>query len=197
MKLICQGCNTRWTGADTFIGKSHAICKAKGTWREVTAEDFTAKVSVATATPLDKRFETEKEKVNAFTLNWHSLLWDRKGLLGWAVAAVDGYRDAFVELIPNYGDRLLTVLEPRLAQEISEGKTFVLDPIATVELLLKQLGRHQSNHIPPDLVEHLLEAQKLLAQMREGFTPPKEWTTHVEQIDIVNSVTPFFLKEEE
>jgi hypothetical protein len=200
VKLICDGCGVKWGGDPKYIDTVHTVCKVKGSkWRQATAADFEqAKVAAVKAlkpqSEADK-FATEKTVTNAYTLNWHSLVWNKGGIKGWAVVGVEGYRDVFAELKPHYADRLYTVIEDVLRKEVQQGKTFVLDPIGVVELLLHQLSRHPAENVPPELCEHLLEAQRLLVQMRDGFTPPATWTTHTEAIDTTNSVTSFFMED--
>lgn len=195
MKLSCIGCGAVWyNGTEVDKGKPHSICKQKGVWGDFQPPTQKIQKTSKAAVGVNK-FETSKVATNTFVVNWHTLLWNRRGLYGWAVAAVSGYRDVFVELIPNYTNRLYTVLDARLKHEIQHGDTFVLDPVGVIELLLHQLSRHPEGNIPKELVNHLLEAQRLLVQVKEGFTPPLEWTTHEEEVENINVVQPFFLEE--
>lgn len=60
--------------------------------------------------------------------------------------------------------------------------------------IIHQLSRHPEGNIPLQLTEHLLEAQRLLVEVKTGFVAPAEWTMHTEQVENVNSVQPFFLE---
>jgi len=136
-----------------------------------------------------ERYVGEVKKANHFIPNWHSLIWNRMGIKGYAVAAVEGYHDVFVQMVPHYSERLLEVIEERLRDEVKEGVAFIADPVGVIELVLHQLSRHPEGTIPTELVEHLLAAQQLLNTVKEGFTPPAMWTTHTE---IVGDSPEFF-----
>jgi len=194
-KLQCDKCGRTWHGPEDKIGSRHTECKQKGTWQiegSTTVRELAHPVPQKPKPTKQRlpsqpdgvdRFATEVRKQNQYVVNWHFLVWNRLGLKGWAVAGVQGYRDVFVEMVPDYSSRLYSVLEPRLAHEIQEGVTFVTDPIGVIELVLRQLSRHESENVPEGLAEHLLQAQKLLALMKDGFTPPLEWTHHNEVKD--------------
>jgi len=213
VKLECTSCHRNWYGPGEKVGSKHAECKGtegKGTW-QLSLEESKPKTTnpllkkVPAKKPVQQRlpngpdamerFKTEVTKQNQFISNWHALVWNKLNMKGWAVAAVEGYRDVFVDLVPNYCERLYTVLESRLAQEVHEGIAFVVDPVGVIEILLHQLSRHPAENVSPQLVEHLLEAQHLLVQMKDGFTPPTKWTQHSE---VDTTSVPFLeLKETE
>jgi hypothetical protein len=143
-------------------------------------KEETAAETETEATLIQPKTKTKKGKAKVGNLavvsnrEWipdeNYFLWSRGAWRGWAVAAkVDeidrtevfdeegNVVEPFLKLEADYG-KIHECLEDRIRREVREGKTYIIEPVAVIELLQRQMLRlTRTSAVPVEQVE-LLES---------------------------------------